>query len=86
MVRNLFVLSLLSFSVVGCMGPKKGPSAVSDGGIDNSIVPTGGLSPVTSVATPAPAAAPTAAPTAKKTSSTPAKSKGKLPINNAGNK
>ncbi|MCX6920110.1 MAG: hypothetical protein NTX20_02130 [Verrucomicrobia bacterium] len=82
MVRNLFVLSLLSFSVVGCMGPKKGPSAVSDGGIDNSIVPTGGLSPVTSVATPAPAAAPTA----KKTSSTPAKSKGKLPINNAGNK
>ncbi len=82
MVRNLFVLSLLSFSVVGCMGPQKGPSAVSDGGIDNSIVTTGGVTPVTSVATPAPAAAPTA----KKTPSTATKSKGKLPINNAGNK
>jgi hypothetical protein len=82
MVRNLFVLSLLSFSVVGCMGPQKGPSAVSDGGIDNSIVPAGGVTPVTSVATPAPAAA-TAA---KKTPSSPAKSNGRLPINNAGNK
>ena len=78
MVRNLFVLSLLSFSVVGCMGPQKGPSAVSDGGIDKSIVPTGGVTPVTSVATPAPAA--------KKTPSSPAKSNGRLPINNAGNK
>ncbi|NBR41830.1 MAG: hypothetical protein EBU04_02895 [Verrucomicrobia bacterium] len=82
MVRNLFVLSLLSFSVVGCMGPKKGPSAVTDGGIDNGIVPAAGLTPVTSVATPAPEAAPAA----KKTTSTPAKSKGRLPIKNAGNK
>ena len=64
------------------MGPKKGPSAVTDGGIDNSIVPAAGLTPVTSVATPAPEAAPAA----KKTTSTPAKSKGRLPIKNAGNK
>ena len=31
MVRNLFVLSLLSFAIVGCMGPEKGPSPVTDG-------------------------------------------------------
>ena len=40
MVRNLFVLSLLSFAVVGCMGPKKGPSPVTDGAGSGDLVPT----------------------------------------------
>ena len=31
MARNLFVLSALSFAFVGCMGPTKGPSPVTDG-------------------------------------------------------
>lgn len=74
MARNLFVLSLLSFTVVGCVGPKKGPSPVTDGEI---IAAPAALTPV-SVA-PAPEAVP-----AKPV--TPAKSKGRLPIKNAGNK
>jgi hypothetical protein len=78
MVRNLFVLSLLSFAVVGCMGPKKGPSPVTDGGLDTSVVPAAGLTPVNPTLAPEPAPA---APVKKAT-----KSKGKLPLGNAGNK
>ncbi len=82
MVRNLFVLSLLSFAVVGCMGPKKGPSPVTDGGVDTTAVPAAGLVPV---ATPdaAPVAPDAPAAPAKKG---PAKSKGKLPLGNTGDK
>jgi len=37
MVRNLFVLSLLSFAIVGCMGPEKGPSPVTDGAASDLV-------------------------------------------------
>lgn len=82
MVRNLFVLSLLSFAVVGCLGPKKGPSPVTDGAGDGNLVPTA-LAPVAAapVLTPEPAPAP-AAP-AKKAAT---KSKGKLPLNSSSSK
>ena len=82
MVRNLFVLSLLSFAVVGCMGPKKGPSPVTDGAGDGNLVPTT-LAPVAAapVLTPEPAPAP-AAP-AKKAAT---KSKSKLPLNSSSSK
>lgn len=81
MVRNLFVLSLLSFAVVGCMGPKKGPSPVTDGAGDANLVPAP-VAPVAAapVLTPEPAPAP-AAPTKAAP-----KSKGKLPLNSKSNK
>lgn len=83
MVRNLFVLSLLSFAVVGCMGPKKGPSPVTDGAGDANLVPAA-LAPVAvtqpSTLTPEPAPAPAA----KKPAAT--KAKGKLPLNSKSNK
>ena len=82
MVRNLFVLSLLSFAVVGCMGPKKGPSPVTDGGVDTTVLPAAGLVPVNTTLTPDPAPAAPAAPAKK----APAKSKGKLPLGNSSNK
>ncbi|MEN9652668.1 MAG: hypothetical protein RL303_388 [Verrucomicrobiota bacterium] len=76
MVRNLFVLSLLSTAFVGCMGPEKGPSPVTDGAGDANLVPAAGLTPV-AIVEPAPAPAPTKAPT---------KSKGKLPLNSKSSK
>lgn len=79
MVRNLFVLSLVSFTFVGCFGPKKGPSPVTDGGLDTALVAQPIPASVGALA-PDPAPAPAAA---KKGA---AKSKGKLPISNAGNK
>ncbi len=84
MVRNLFVLSLLSAVLVGCMGPKKGPSPVTDGPtgaapavlvpIDTGLVPVAPVAPVK--------------PTTPAKATTPAKkSTGKLPLgNNVGNK
>ena len=76
MVRNLFVLSLLSAVLVGCMGPEKGPSPVTDGAGDANLVPAAGLTPVIApVVEPAPA--PKKAPT---------KSKGKLPLNSYSSK
>jgi hypothetical protein len=82
MARNLFVLSALSFAFVGCMGPTKGPSPVTDGPASVSpaiLVPIDtGLTPVTPVAPAKPAPAKTAP--AKKAT-------GKLPLgNNVGNK
>ncbi len=78
MARKLFVFSALSLAFIGCMGPKKGPSPVTDGPATVSpaiLVPIDtGLTPVTPVA-PAKPTAP-----AKK-------STGKLPLgNNVGNK
>ena len=78
MVRNLFVLSLLSFAVVGCMGPKKGPSPVTDGAGDANLVPAAALTPVA-----APALTPEPAPAAKKA---PSKAKGKLPLSGSSSK
>ena len=78
MVRNLFVLSLVSVFFVGCFGPKKAPSPVTDGGLDTGLIATPATAPV--VLAPEPAVTSAAA---KKT---PVKSKGKLPISNAGNK
>lgn len=82
MARNLFVLSALSLAFVGCMGPTKGPSPVTDGPASVSpaiLVPIDtGLTPVTPVAP----AKPTPAKTAPAKKST-----GKLPLgNNVGNK
>jgi len=79
MVRNLFVLSLLSFAVVGCMGPKKGPSPVTDGAGDANLVPAAGLTPIA-----APALTPEPAPAAAKKA--PTKAKGKLPLNSKSSK
>ncbi len=77
MVRNLFVLSLLSAVFVGCMGPEKGPSPVTDGAGDANLFPAAGLTPVVApVVEPAPAPAKKA----------PTKSKGKLPLNSSSNK
>jgi len=81
MVRNLFVLSLLSFAVVGCMGPKKGPSPVTDGAGDGNLVPTT-LAPV--AAAPALTPDPAPAPDAPKKAGT--KAKGKLPLNSSSSK
>ena len=78
MARKLFVISALSLAFVGCRGPKKGPSPVTDGPATVSpaiLVPIDtGLTPVTPVAPAKP--------------TTPAKkSTGKLPLgNNVGNK
>ncbi len=79
MVRNLFVLSLLSFALVGCMGPAKGPSPVTDGAASDLVPFSAGPTVVTPVLTPepAPAAGKKAAPT---------KAKGKLPLNSKSNK
>jgi hypothetical protein len=79
MVRNLFVLSLLSFAVVGCMGPEKGPSPVTDGAASDLVPAASAPIVVTPVLTPepAPAAAKKAAPT---------KAKGKLPLNSKSSK
>jgi hypothetical protein len=76
MVRNLFVLSLLSFAIVGCMGPKKGPSPVTDGAGDANLVPAT-LTPIA-----APALTPEPAPAAAKP---PTKGK-KLPLNSNSSK
>jgi hypothetical protein len=79
MVRNLFVLSLLSFAVVGCMGPAKGPSPVTDGAATD-------LAPI--AATPiavTPVLAPEPAPAAAKKAA-PTKAKGKLPLNSNSSK
>ncbi len=86
MVRKLFVISALSIAFVGCLGPKKGPSPVTDGAVAAApavFVPIdSGLTPVTPVA-PAPVKAVTPA----KTTTPAKKSTGRLPIgNNAGNK
>ncbi len=83
MARKLFVLSALSLAFVGCMGPTKGPSPVTDG-------PTGAapavLVPIDAGLTPVAPVAPVKPTTPAKT--TPAKkSTGKLPLgNNVGNK
>ena len=79
MVRNLFVLSLLSFAIVGCMGPAKGPSPVTDGAASDLVPFSAGPTVVTPVLTPEPAPAPT-----KKAA--PTKSKGKLPLNSNSSK
>ena len=83
MARNLFVLSALSFVLVGCFGPDKAPSPVSDGGpvFTNGpvVIDNGGLVPVPALTTPAAKPAATPAPT-KKAPGT------RLPIENAGNK
>ena len=83
MARNLFVLSALSIVLVGCFGPDKAPSPVSDGGapvISNGPAVVDNLTPIAPV--PAAPAAPKAP-----TKAAPKKSTGKLPIgNNAGNK
>jgi hypothetical protein len=83
MARKLFVFSALSLAFVGCMGPKKGPSPVTDGPAAVSpaiLVPIDtGLTPVTPVAP--------AKPTPAKTTTPAKKSTGKLPLgNNVGNK
>ena len=74
MVRNLFVLSLLSFAIVGCMGPEKGPSPVTDGAASDLVPFSAGPTVVTPVLTPEPALA------------APTKAKGKLPLNSNSSK
>ena len=81
MVRNLFVLSLLSFALVGCMGPAKGPSPVTDGAASDLVPFSAGPTVVTPVLTPEPTPAPAAA---KKGAAT--KAKGKLPLNSNSSK
>lgn len=83
MARKLFVFSALSLAFVGCMGPKKGPSPVTDGPAPVApaiLVPIDtGLTPVTPVAP--------AKPTPAKPTTPAKKSTGKLPLgNNVGNK
>jgi hypothetical protein len=79
MVRNLFVLSLLSFAIVGCMGPEKGPSPVTDGAASDLVPFSAGPAVVTPVLTPEPTPA-----AAKK--GAPTKAKGKLPLNSNSSK
>jgi hypothetical protein len=79
MVRNLFVLSLLSFALVGCMGPAKGPSPVTDGAASDLVPFSAAPIVVTPVLTPEPAPA-----AAKK--GAPTKAKGKLPLNSKSSK
>jgi len=79
MARNLFVLSALSFVLVGCFGPEKAPSPVTDG----APVFTGGPALVENLTPVAPApapATPAAKPATKKAPGT------RLPIEKAGNK
>jgi hypothetical protein len=79
MVRNLFVLSLLSFAVVGCMGPAKGPSPVTDG-VATDLAPIAATPvAVTPVLTPEPAVV------APKKAAAPTKGK-KLPLNSKSSK
>jgi hypothetical protein len=78
MVRNLFVLSLLSFGFVGCMGPEKGPSPVTDGAGAGDLVPAA-LTPVAVT----PVLSPEPAPAAKKAAPTKGK---KLPLNSNSSK
>lgn len=85
MARKLFVFSALSLAFVGCMGPKKGPSPVTDGPAAVApavLVPIDtGLTPITPVA-PAPVKT-----TPAKATAPAKKSTGKLPLgNNVGNK
>ncbi|MGI9109716.1 MAG: hypothetical protein ACR2KA_06825 [Opitutales bacterium] len=82
MVRNLFVLSLLSFAVVGCMGPQKGPSPVTDGAASDLVPASAAPIPVTPTLTPEPAPAPAA----PKKATAPTKAKGKLPLNSKSSK
>lgn len=82
MVRNLFVLSLLSFAVVGCMGPQKGPSPVTDGAPAELAPVAATPVAVTPVLTPEPAPAPAA----PKKAAAPTKAKGKLPLNSKSSK
>lgn len=63
MVRNLFVLSLLSFAIVGCMGPEKGPSPVTDGAASDLVPVSAGPISVTPALAPDAAPAPTKAAT-----------------------
>ena len=76
MVRNLFVLSLLSFAIVGCMGPEKGPSPVTDGAASDLVPVSAGPIAVTPALVPVAAPAPTKAATKGK----------KLPLNSNSNK
>ena len=78
MVRNLFVLSLLSAVLVGCMGPEKGPSPVTDGAASDLVPVAAAPVVVTPVLTPEPAPAP-----AKKAAPTKGK---KLPLNSNSSK
>ena len=85
MARNLFVLSALSLVLVGCFGPDKAPSPVTDGGAPAIVTGPAVVDNLTPVA-PVPVA-PAAPATKAPTKAAPKKSTGKLPIgNNAGNK
>jgi hypothetical protein len=75
MARKLFVFTALSALFVGCAGPDRAPSPVTDEPAAPAPVAET-LTPVAPVVTPAPAAPAPAAP---------AKS-GRIPIRNAGNK
>lgn len=82
MARNLFVLSLLSIFLVGCLGPEKAPSPATDGGA--AFIPTTLNETFPSLA-PAPAPAPVPKPVTKPAPK-PAGKSTNLPIRNAGNK
>jgi hypothetical protein len=73
MARKLFVLSVLTFTLVGCMGPEKGPSPVTDTGLSGF-----GNGPAFDTLTPLSPSS-TSKTTAKK-------SKGKLPLNSSSQK
>ena len=83
MARKLFVFSALSLAFVGCMGPKKGPSPVTDG---PAAVAPAILGPIDTGLTPVTPVAP-AKPTPAKPTTPAKKSTGKHPLgNNVGNK
>ena len=75
MARKLFVLSVLTFTLVGCMGPEKGPSPVTDTGLSGF-----GNAPAFDTLTPL---SPSSSAATKSTSK---KSKGKLPLNSSSQK
>ena len=79
MARNLFVLSALSFVLVGCFGPDKAPSPVTDGGpvFSNGPLVVDTLTPI------APAPATTSPSTKAPTKKAPGT---RLPIERAGTK
>ena len=77
MARKLFVLSVLTFTLVGCMGPEKGPSPVTDTGLSGF-----GNAPAFDTLTPL---SPTNS-SSTATKSTAKKSKGKLPLNSSSQK
>jgi hypothetical protein len=87
MARNLFVLSALSLVLVGCFGPEKAPSPVTDGAPaftgGPTLVDNGGLNGGLVPTAPAPAVAPTKPAAKAPTKKAPGT---KLPIQNAGNK